>query len=67
VFIGTLIYIGIHKEPQIKDYWNTDIHSGPLHTIFFHISFRRFKQIKRFFYVSDAEDDIRQEQDNSPE
>jgi uncharacterized protein (DUF779 family) len=58
VFVGVLIYIGIHKEPQIKDYWNTDIYLGPLHTIPFYISLRRFEQIKRFFYVSDAKNDI---------
>ena len=67
VFVGALIYMGIHKEPQIKDYWNTDIHLGLLHTIPFHMSLRRFEQIKRFLHISDAEDDIRQGRDNSPE
>jgi Transposase IS4 len=67
VFVGALIYMGIHKEPQIKDYWNTNIHLGPLHTIASHISLRRFEQIKRFLHISDAEEDIRQGRDSSPE
>jgi hypothetical protein len=37
VFLGVIIYIGIHKEPQIEIYWNTDFNKGPLHSIASHI------------------------------
>jgi hypothetical protein len=57
VFIGIVIYIGIHKEPQIPIYWNTDFNQGPVHSILSHISLRRFKQIKRYCYISCAEND----------
>jgi hypothetical protein len=33
VFIGTIIYMGVHEEPVIEMYWNTDFNKGPLHTI----------------------------------
>ena len=57
--------MGVHKEPQIENYWNTDIQSGPLHTVAYHISLCQFEQIKRFLYISDAKDDIRQGRDNT--
>jgi hypothetical protein len=53
----------MHKEPQIENYWNTNIQLGPLHAISFYISYCRFEQIKRFFYILDAKDDIRQRRD----
>jgi hypothetical protein len=43
VFLSAIIYIGIHKEPQVKMYWNTDFNRGPLHSISSHISLRRFE------------------------
>jgi hypothetical protein len=52
VFIGAIIYIGVHKEPKIPIYWNTDFNKGPLYTISTHISLRRFKQIKRYCHIS---------------
>ena len=52
VFIGVIIYMGIHEEPDIKMYWNTDFNKGPLHTIPNHISLRRYEQIKRYCHIS---------------
>ena len=63
VFVGAAIYMGVHKEPQIENYWNTNIQTGPLHTIPIHISLCRFEQIKRYLHISDAEEDIRQGKD----
>jgi hypothetical protein len=37
VFIGALIYMGIHKEPRTRMYWNTEFNQGlyiPLQAIF---------------------------------
>ena len=36
-FLGAIIYIGVHEEPQIEMYWNTDFNKGPLHSISSHI------------------------------
>jgi hypothetical protein len=57
VFIGAIIYMGIHKEPQIPMYWNTDFNQGPLHSISSHISLRRFEQIKRYCHISCLDSD----------
>jgi hypothetical protein len=46
VFISSIIYIGVHVEPEIAIYWNIDFNKGPLHLITTHISLYRFEQIK---------------------
>ena len=65
VFIGAMIYMGVHYEPQIEDYWNTNINRGPLHTIPSHISLCRFEQIKRYLHISNSEEDIRQRREST--
>jgi len=57
VFIGAIIYIGVHEEPQVSMYWNTDFNKGPLHSITNHLSLRRFEQIKRYCHISCPESD----------
>jgi hypothetical protein len=52
VFIGVIIYMGVHQEPSINTYWNTDFNKGPLHSITPHISLVRFQQIKRYCHIS---------------
>jgi hypothetical protein len=59
VFLGAIIYMGVHEEPQIEMYWNTDLSKGPLHTILNHISLCRFEQIKRYCHISCPESDER--------
>jgi len=59
--IDIYIYMGIHKELQIPQYWNSNIHLGLIHTISSYISLCWFEQIKRYCYISDVEDDIRQQ------
>ena len=60
VFIGAIIYMGVHDEPVVEIYWNSDFNKGPLHTILTHISLCRFKQIKRFYHISCPESDERE-------
>lgn len=57
VFLGAIIYMGVHKEPQVPMYWNTDFNKGPLHPIPNHIPLRRFDQIKRYCHISCPEYD----------
>lgn len=59
VFLGAIIYMGVHEEPQIEMYWNTDFNKGPLHSISSHISLCRFKQIKRYCHISCPESNER--------
>jgi hypothetical protein len=44
--------MGVHEEPQIPQYWNTDFNSGPIHPISTHISKNRYEQIKRYLHIS---------------
>jgi hypothetical protein len=57
VFISAIIYIGIHEEPDISIYWNSDSNKGPIYTIKTYISLIRFQQIKRYYYISDSTSD----------
>ena len=57
VFLGAIIYMGVHKEPQVEMYWNTDFNKGPVHLIANHISLCRFKQVKRYCHISCPEND----------
>ena len=38
VFLGVVIYMGIHLEPSIPMYWNTDFNKGPLYPVLNHIT-----------------------------
>ena len=60
VFVGIMIYMGVHNEPQIEMYWNIDFNTGPLHSIASHIPIRRFQQIKRYCHISCPESDERE-------
>jgi hypothetical protein len=57
VFIGVIIYMGVHIEPETTLYWNSDLTKGPLHTIPSHISLTRFQQLKRYLHISCTETD----------
>ena len=59
MFLGAIIYMGVHEEPQIEIYWNASFNKGPLHTISNHISLCRFEQIKRYCHISCPESDER--------
>ncbi len=59
MFIRAIIYMGVHEEPAIEMYWNTDFNKGPLYTISTHISLCRFEQIKRLCHISCPESDER--------
>ena len=60
MFIRAIIYMGVHEEPRINMYWNTDFNKGPLHSITNHISLCRFEQIKRYCHISNSEKDQEQ-------
>jgi hypothetical protein len=59
VFIGALIYMGVHEEPRIDMYWNTDKTRGPIHSISAHIALIRYEEIKRYCHISCSANDER--------
>lgn len=54
-YVAILIYMGIHPENQIKDYWKpSNIRLSPHHSILrAAMSLNRFEQLQRYFHVSD--------------
>ena len=56
-FIGSHIWIGLHPEAAIEDFWNTDEKKGPLHrNLTKHMSLTRWQQLDRFFHISPPND-----------
>jgi hypothetical protein len=55
VWIGILIYLGIHRENSIKDYWKSPRlgDQRPLHTITKFMPLRKFELITRYFRTFD--------------
>ena len=51
-YFGVLIYMGIHKEPAIEDYWRTTNTYGPIHPVSKFMSKSRFEAIDRYFYCT---------------
>ena len=52
VFIGAIIYMGLHLEGDRASYWNRNIFQGPKHTIALYITRERFDQLLRFLHIS---------------
>ena len=52
-WLATYIWMGVHPEPDVATYWNTNDDNGPQHRMVTnHISRNRWQQIDRFFHVS---------------
>ncbi len=52
-YLGILIYMGIHVEPHINDYWNTN-EDGPIHSsVRKTMGNHRWTQIDRYFHIWD--------------
>ena len=52
-WLGASIWMGLHAESSIPEFWNTDPLKGPIHEqVFKHISLKRWQQIDRFFHIS---------------
>jgi hypothetical protein len=52
IFVGILIYMGVHREPSVECYWRTKQEEGPLHTVRLYMSLVRFQQLKRYIHIS---------------
>ena len=52
-YLATYIYMGIHSQSKVSDYWNRDSTKGPLHSMVYdHIGLCRWEQIDRFLRIS---------------
>ena len=52
VFIGIVIYMGLHPEGDRSTYWNCDQFQGPKHTPALCITRERFGPLQRFIHLS---------------
>jgi hypothetical protein len=52
-FLGMVIYMRLHVEPHIDDYWNTNQNDGPIHLGILRgtVSQTRWKQINRYLHI----------------
>lgn len=46
VFLGILVYMGVHRSPRIDHYWRENPWDGPLHLPRLYMTQKRFEQIK---------------------
>ena len=54
-FVGAQIYMGIVKEPQLKNYWDKEKHDESIHAnhpLSKYMTYFHFKQLKRYFHIS---------------
>ena len=52
-YIATYIYMGMHSQSEVPDYWNRDSNKGPIHPLIYdHIGLKRWQQIDRFLRIS---------------
>jgi hypothetical protein len=52
VLFGILFYMGVHREPDYKIYWETPTPNGPIHAIPKHMSLNRYENLRRYLHVS---------------
>ncbi|EDN09853.1 predicted protein [Histoplasma mississippiense (nom. inval.)] len=52
VFIGILLYMGVHKSHRTDLYWRNDLKQGPIHSVQSYMTHTRFKQLKRYIHIS---------------
>ena len=51
-YLGVLIWMGLHVELTVLEFWNQDPLKGAIYAqVFKHISLRRWQQIDRYFYI----------------
>jgi hypothetical protein len=51
VWLGIVIYMGVHSSPALSDYWKHDA-ENPDHSIRHHRGLTRFEKIKRFLHIA---------------
>jgi hypothetical protein len=54
--------MGIHKEPNIEEYWQKDITKGLVYSPALYMTLKRFQQIKRYLYISCPAEDEKDKQ-----
>ena len=67
VFMGCLIYMGVHHEPNLNCYWNPHLCKGAVYTIPLYMSQNRFEQLHWYFHISNPDQESDQQFELGPE
>jgi hypothetical protein len=51
IWLGIVVYMGVHNSPAVQDYWRHD-GLNPAHPISEHMGQSRFEEMKRYFHLS---------------
>jgi hypothetical protein len=52
VLFGIFYYMGVHREPNYKVYWETPRPNGPIHALSKHMSLNRFENLRHYLHIS---------------
>jgi hypothetical protein len=52
VLFGILYYMGVHREPNFRIYWETLKPNGPVHAISKHMALNCYENLRRFLHIS---------------
>ena len=53
VFYGIFYYMGVHREPNYRIYWESQRIDGPCHSIRAHTTIGRFESLRHYIHVSE--------------
>lgn len=51
-YLAIVLYMGIHKEPEIEEYWERGHKNAPIHQLNNYMAETRWQQIDRFIYCT---------------
>ncbi|KAF1968579.1 hypothetical protein BU23DRAFT_655894, partial [Bimuria novae-zelandiae CBS 107.79] len=53
-YLAILMYMGVHREPTIEEYWGKLHKNAPTHSINNYIACTRWQQLNRYMYCTEA-------------
>ena len=54
-YFAIVIYMGLHQEPSLEEYWEKKHANAPVHSISNYMSSTRFQQTDRYLYCTEVE------------
>lgn len=53
-FFAIVIYMGVHQEPSLCEYWEKKHANAPIHSVNNYMSETRFEQLDRYLYCTEV-------------
>jgi hypothetical protein len=54
-YFAIVIYMGLHREPSLAEYWEKGHRSAPTHKVNEHMAQKRWEQLDRYLYCTEVE------------